>query len=70
MKESKFYDIISESGNKTINVNNIALIENINNQTKITLNIKNDTGNNISFTVNLPYSQIASEITQKDLNQN
>lgn len=69
MKESKFYDIISESGNKTINVNNIALIENINNQTKITLNIKNDTGNNISFTVNLPYSQIASEITQKDLNQ-
>lgn len=69
MKESKFYDIISESGNKTINVNNIALIENINNQTKITLNIKNDTGNNISFTVNLPYSQISSEITQKDLNQ-
>ena len=69
MKESKFYDVITESGVKTINVNNIALIESVNNGTKITLNVKNEDGNNISFIVNLSYSLIASQITQKDLNQ-
>jgi hypothetical protein len=69
MKESKFYDVITESGVKTINVNNIALIESVNNGTKITLNVKNEDGNNISFIINLSYSLIASQITQKDLNQ-
>ncbi len=69
MKESKFYDVTTESGVKTINVNNIALIESVNNGTKITLNVKNEDGNNISFIVNLSYNLIASQITQKDLNQ-
>ena len=70
MKESKFYDVITESGNKTINVNNIALIEDFNNNTRITLNVKNENGNYISFIVNSSWSTVASEITQKDLNQN
>ena len=70
MKESKFYDVITESGNKTINVNNIALIEDFNNNTRITLNVKNENGNYISFIVNSSWSTVASGITQKDLNQN
>ena len=70
MKESKFYDVITEAGNKTINVNNIALIEDFNNNTRITLNVKNENGNYISFIVNSSWSTVASEITQKDLNQN
>ena len=69
MKESKFYDVITESGNKTINVNNISLIEDFNNKTRITLNVKNENGNYISFIVNSSWSTVASEITQKDLNQ-
>lgn len=69
MNKSKFYDVTTESGVKTINVNNIALIENVNNGTKITLNVKNEAGNNISFIAKLSYDIIASEITQKDLNQ-
>lgn len=69
MNKSKFYDVTTQSGVKTINVNNIALIENVNNGTKITLNVKNEAGNNISFIAKLSYDIIASEITQKDLNQ-
>ena len=70
MNESKFYDVQTTTGQKTVNINNIALIEDVKNGTKITTNIKDINGHNISFITLLPWSTISSEITQKDLNQN
>ena len=70
MNESKFYDVQTTTGQKTVNINNIALIEDVKNGTKITTNIKDINGHNISFITLLPWDTISSEITQKDLNQN
>lgn len=40
MSKPIFFDCITNEGNKSINIENIALIENINNKTIITLNVK------------------------------
>lgn len=47
MKESKFYDLQTTTGNKTININNIAHIEDSTIGTKITMGVKYEDGNEI-----------------------
>lgn len=69
MKESKFYDLQTTYGNVTININNIAIIEASTIGAKITMDIKDENGNNIIFITKLPWSTIASEISQLDLLQ-
>ena len=68
MIESKFYDLITTTGNITINVNNVALIENTQQGTKITMNLKDKDGNYIVFITKLSWSQVSSDISQKDVN--
>jgi len=62
MSKPIFYDCITNAGNKSINIENIASIENINNKTIITLNVKRDSETNISFEVNLPWENVASDV--------
>ena len=69
MKESKFYDVQTTNGNKTININNVALIESSGIGTKITMDVKDENGNHISFNTILPWSTIASEISDLDVLQ-
>ena len=70
MAESKFYDLLTKTGNVSININNIASIESLNFGTRIILNVTDKNGTNISYETNRAYAHVASEITQKDLNQN
>jgi len=69
MKESKFYDLQTTYGNITININNIAIIEDSKIGAKITMDVKDENGSNIVFISKLPWSIIASEISQLDLNK-
>lgn len=62
MSKPIFYDCLTNEGNKSINIENIASIENINNKTIITLNVKRDSETNISFEVNLPWANVASSV--------
>jgi len=62
MNKTIFYDCLTNEGNKSINIENIASIENINNKTIITLNVKRDSETNISFEVNLPWANVASAV--------
>ncbi len=62
MSKPIFFDCITNEGNKSINIENIALIENINNKTIITLNVKKNSEKNISFEVNLPWEYVASSV--------
>ncbi len=62
MKKTIFYDCLTNEGNKSINIDNIASIENINNRTIITLNVKRNAETNISFEVKLPWENVASDI--------
>lgn len=62
MSKPIFFDCITNEGNKSINIENIALIENINNKTIITLNVKKSSETNISFEVNLPWEYVASSV--------
>lgn len=62
MSKPIFFDCITNEGNKSINIENIALIENINNRTIITLNVKKSSETNISFEVNLPWEYVASSV--------
>ncbi|MDA9056829.1 hypothetical protein OAC97_03980 [Flavobacteriaceae bacterium] len=62
MSKPIFYDCLTNAGNKSINIENIASIENINNKTIITLNVKRDSETNISFEVNLPWENVASAV--------
>ena len=48
MKDSKFYDVQTNNGYKTININNIALIESSGIGTKITMDVKDENGNYIN----------------------
>jgi len=60
--KTKFYECITDEGNKIINVENIASVENINNRTVMTLNIKKEKDINVSFVVNLPWATVASAV--------
>ena len=62
MSKPIFYDCITNEGNKSINIENIASIENINNKTIITLNVKRESNTNISFEINLPWANVTSEV--------
>lgn len=70
MKESKFYDFPTKQGNKTVNINNIAAIEDLPIGTKITMNVKDENGEYISYIANLPWSSVASDVKFRDENQN
>ena len=60
--KTKFYECITDEGNKIINVENIASVENINNRTVMTLNVKKENDVNVSFVVNLPWASVASAV--------
>ena len=62
MSKPIFFDCITNEGNKSINIENIALIENINNKTIITLNVNKNSEKNISFEVNLPWEYVSSSV--------
>ena len=67
MSKSKFYDFSTNEGMKSINIDNIASIESLNNKTIMTLNVKKENGINISFEVNLPWSTVSSEVHTRAL---
>jgi hypothetical protein len=69
MNESKFYDLPTNQGNKTVNIDNIALIEDLKIGTKITMNVRDKNGQYLSFIANLPWSRVASDIKIRDENQ-
>ncbi|APY12169.1 hypothetical protein BWZ22_13510 [Seonamhaeicola sp. S2-3] len=60
--KTKFITYLTEDGNKTFNVSNVALIENKNGKTQITLNIKQESDTNVSFSINQSWDKVASEI--------
>lgn len=60
--EGKFYTFTTKSGLKTINIENIAAIEDINSQTVVTLNVKNKDGENIIFIADLPWPTVSADI--------
>ncbi len=62
MSKPIFYNCLTNEGNKSINIENIASIENINNRTIMTLNVKRENETNISFIVNLPWDSVASDV--------
>lgn len=62
MKTPIFYECITNEGNKSINIENIASIENLNNKTIMTLNVKKESGVNISFEVNQSWDLVASDV--------
>ena len=62
MSKPIFYNCTTTEGNKSINIKSIASIENINNKTIMTLNAKRESGNNISFEINLSWANVVSEI--------
>lgn len=70
MNESKFYNLPTNQGSKSVNINNIAIIEDLKIGTKITMNVKDENGQYLSFLANLPYSRVASDIKYRDENQN
>ena len=62
MSKPIFYDCLTNEGNKSINIENIATIENINNKTVMTLNVMREAGTNIFFEINLPWANVASKV--------
>lgn len=66
VKETQFYALVATDGNKTININNIALIENLGAYTRITLNVKDENNMFIRFDSTVPWHKITSEIQFMD----
>ena len=65
--KAKFYNFIStNSGSKLVNINQIAMIEQINNNTVVTMNITDDKGKFITFIANLPYGSTTGDIMVMD----
>ncbi len=62
MSKPIFYDCITNEGNKSINIENIALIEHLNSKTIMTLDITKESGVNISFQVNYPATLAGARI--------
>ncbi|MDC1539281.1 hypothetical protein N8480_01280 [Flavobacteriaceae bacterium] len=62
MSKPIFYDCITNEGNKSINIENIASIEHLNSKTIMTLDITKESGVNISFEVNYPYLDVMKHL--------
>jgi len=60
--KGKFYNFPTSQGMKMVNVNNIASIEDLNPNIRVTLNVKNDKGDFISFVAHLPWDQTTGDI--------
>lgn len=69
MKNTKFYDFKTKQGNRTVNINNVASIEDLPIGVKIILNVKDENGQYISFTADLSWSKVSSDIKFLDENQ-
>jgi len=61
MAKAKFCTWPTNEGMKTVNINNIALIEKFDSGTYVTMNIVRDE-KNITYIVNLPWPDVASEV--------
>lgn len=68
MTKTKFYSIPTNEGMKSVNIDNIASIEHLNNKTIMTLNVTKENGTNISFEVNYPYLDVVNDIEKLRIN--
>ena len=68
MKKRSFYNFSTKEGWKYVNISNIAVIEDTNQGTLVTLNVTNSEGKHISFIADGHWGQITGEI--KFLNEN
>lgn len=71
MNKTKFYEIKTNEGRKSINVDNIASIEDIYNiGIKITLNVKDENGINLTHIArSVNYNKVTKDIEEIILNQ-
>jgi len=70
MKTGKFYNFIATGGNKMVNINNIAIIEDMGaGGICVTLNVSKEKGVNISFSCQLPWPDVTGQIKFLDENQ-
>lgn len=67
--QGQFYNFPTPSGMKLININNIAALEDINPHTMVTLNVKNNSGEFISFTTPLSWGIVSGQIIAMDRDQ-
>ncbi len=70
MTKIKFYSCKTKEGDKMINISNIASIENIDNETVITLKVKKDKETNVSFIVNDSWTSATRNIESLIIQQN
>jgi len=61
--DGKFYTFPTTVGQKTINIENIAAIEDLGSQTSITLNVTKGDGKNLNFITILPWATVSAEVT-------
>lgn len=59
---AKFIDIPSDEGMKSVNVEDIAIVEEINGLTIVTLSVKKEKDVNISFNALLPWAYLSANI--------
>jgi len=64
----QFCTLTTKSGIKTININAIAVIEDINPNAKITMMATKENNESISFITDLPYSYVVTEINKSETN--
>lgn len=60
--DGKFYIFPTDTGNMTVNIENIAVIEADGVGTNVTLNVTNNGGENIQFKTPLAYPAVSAEI--------
>jgi len=68
--QGQFYNFPTPNGMKLININNIAALEDINQHTVVTLNVKNNSGEFISFITTLSCGIVSGQIISMDRDQN
>jgi len=61
--DGKFYSFPTNTTNMTVNIENIAAMEASGVGTIVTLNVKNNDGNNIQFRTPLSYPLVSAEIS-------
>lgn len=63
MSKAKFYDLLTSQGHVTVNINNIATIEDANGGAKVVMNVTNEDGTFITYNTRYRWQELASDIT-------